>query len=203
MAARLEAPSVRLVEPIHAWRTWTLVGSRDGSEVLLAPIAGDAKPWPPRRPATASCTRHRSHAGPELDCSCGLHAVSNPDELRRTRDPAVLGTVARWGRGGEHEHGFRASLAYPQRLRLLCYLCFSLWGRRVPGDCEVVVRHHGGRMVPLCGPHLELSRRYGYPMPRILPAGPVESALLATYAVDLLRELDRGRIGGMAASIPS
>lgn len=90
----------------------------------------------------------------------------------------------------EHEHGFRASFAYPQRLRLVCYLCFSLWGRRAPGDCEVVVRHRGGRMVPLCEPHLELSRRYGYRVPRVLPARPVRSALLATYAVDLLRELD-------------
>jgi hypothetical protein len=50
-------------------------------------------------------------------------------------------------------------------------------------------------MVPLCGPHLELSRRYEYPMPRILPARPVESALLAAYAVDPLRELDRPNRG--------
>ena len=50
-------------------------------------------------------------------------------------------------------------------------------------------------MVPLCGPHLELSRRYEYPMPRILPARPVESALLGAYAVDPLRELDRPNRG--------
>jgi hypothetical protein len=189
-SVRLETPVARLIDPIQAWRTWTLVGSRDGSEVRLAPIAGDGKPWPPRRPAAASCTRHRSHVGPELHCTCGLHAASSPDALRRTRDPAVLGTVALWGRVVEHEHGFRASFAYPQRLRLVCYPCFSLWGRRAPGDCEVVVRHRGGRMVPLCEPHLELSRRYGYRVPRVLPARPVRSALLSAYAVDLLRELD-------------
>ncbi len=115
--------------------------------------------------------------------------MTEPDELRRARDPAVLGTVALWGRIVEHEHGFRASLAYPQRLRLICYLCFALWGRRAPGDARVVVRHHRGRMVPLCEPHLELSRRYGYPIPRILAAAAVESVLLATYAVDPLRDL--------------
>ena len=190
MPIRLETPVATLAEPIHAWRTWTLLGSRDGAQVRLAPIAGDRRPWPPMRPAEASCTRHRSHVRPELECTCGLHAVESPDELRRTRDPAVLGTVALWGRIVEHEHGFRAALAYPQRLRLLCYLCFTLWGRNGPGDCEVVVRHRGGRMVPLCEPHLELSRRYGYRVPRVLPARPVRSALLATYAVDLLRELD-------------
>jgi hypothetical protein len=101
----------------------------------------------------------------------------------------VLGTVALWGRIVEHERGFRAALAYPQRLRLLCYLCFTLWGRNGPGECEVVVRHRGGRMVPLCEPHLELSRRYGYPVPRILSARAIESELLATYAVDPLWEL--------------
>jgi hypothetical protein len=199
MTTRLETPVATLAEPIHAWRTWTLVGSRDGSRVRLAPIAGDGRPWPPRRPAAASCIRRRSHVRPELDCTCGLYAVESPDELRRTRDPAVLGTVALWGRIVEHEHGFRAALAYPQRLRLLCYLCFTLWGSNGPGDCEVVVRHRGGRMVPLCGPHLELSGRYGYHLPRILSARTIESELLATYAVDLLREL--GANGGTAESI--
>jgi len=200
MPTRLETPVATLLEPIHAWRTWTLVGSRDGSRVRLAPIAGDGRPWPPRRPAEASCTRHRSHVRPELDCTCGLHAVESPDELRRTRDPAVLGTVALWGRIVEHEHGFRAALAYPQRLRLLCYLCFTSWGSNGPGDCEVVVRHRRGRMVPLCGPHLELSRRYGYHLARILSARTIESELLATYAVDLLRELV-GTNEGTAESI--
>jgi hypothetical protein len=55
-------------------------------------------------------------------------------------------------------------------------------------------------MVPLCGPHLELSRRYGYHLPRILSARSIESELLATYAVDLLRELV-GANGGTAESI--
>src|SRR4029453_14707800 len=193
--ARLETPVVTLTEPIQAGRTWTLTGSRDGSDVRLMPLAGDGRPWPPRRPAVASCTRHRSHVRPEFGCTCGLHAVGHPKHPRPTRGPGVPGTVALWGRIVEHEHGFRAAIAYPQRLRLLCYLCFSLWGRHGPGDCEVVVRHRGGKMAPLAGPHLELSQRYDYRMPRILPARPVESALLAAYAVDPLRELDRGHRG--------
>ena len=94
MPTLLETPVVTLAEPIHAWRTWTLVGSRDGSDVRLAPIAGDGNPWPPGLRAAASCIRHRSHVRPELECTCGLHAVESPNELRRTRDPAVLGTVA-------------------------------------------------------------------------------------------------------------
>lgn len=190
---QLDAPTATLLEPIHAWRTWTLWGSRDAANIRLVPIAGDGKPWPPRQPARASCTRHRSHVLPELECTCGLHAVTNADALRRTRDPAVLGTVALWGRVIEHEDGYRAALAYPQRLRLVCHLCFSLWGSRQPGACETVIRHRRGRMVPLCGPHLELSRRYGYPVPNALPADEVESSLLAAYAVDLLRDLGSAR----------
>lgn len=178
-----------VAEPLHAWRTWTLTGSRDGYEVQLRPIAGDGRPWPTGIPATATCTRRRSHRRPELDCSCGLHAMHDPDLLRRTRDPAVLGSVALWGRVIEHEHGFRAELGYPQRLRLVCYLCFCVWGTRAPSGCAVVVRHRGGRLVPLCEPHLELSLRYGYPTPRLLEAREVEQALLDAYAVDPLREL--------------
>ena len=42
-------------------------------------------------------------------------------------------------------------------------------------------------MVPLCEPHLELSRRHEYRIRRTLPAALVESTLLSTYAVDPLR----------------
>lgn len=189
LASRLDQTPLLLTEPIHAWRTWTLSGSRDGSQVRLLPIAGDGRPWPARSPASAACTRDRSHRVPELDCTCGLHAMHDPDLLRRTRDPAAIGSVALWGQVVEHAHGFRAEHGYPQRLRLVCYLCFCLWGTRAPSGCSVVVRHRGGRMVPLCEPHLELSWRYGYPTPRLLDARAVEQALLDAYAVDLLREL--------------
>ncbi len=180
------SPVTTLAEPLMAWRAWTLAGTRTGDDVRLRPIAGDGRPWPPRAPAWAACARHRGHAVPDPWCTCGLHAVPGPDALRRTRDPAVLGTVALWGRVIEHDAGWRAAFAYPQRLRLICYLCFATWGTHAPGGCSVVVRHRGGRMVPLCAPHLELSRRYGYPMPRLLDANVVESGLLSAYAVDLL-----------------
>jgi hypothetical protein len=189
---RPSAPTV-FVEPVHAWRSWTLAGSRDGLRVRLMPIAGDGRPWPPRRPAAGSCRRHRTHVVPHLDCTCGLHAVGDPDRLRQARDPAVFGSVALWGRVVEHEHGFRAELGYPQRLRLVCYLCFSLWGTHAPSECTVVVRHRGGRMVPLCEPHLELSIRYGYPIRRTLPADRIESEVMSTYAVDPLPK-DAGRV---------
>ncbi len=186
VTAQHDAPALALTEPIVAWRTWTLAGGKDASSVRLLPIAGDRKPWPPRRTASATCARGHHQQIPDLACTCGLHAVPDPDALRRTRDPAVIGTVALWGRIAEHEFGYRAAFGYPQRIRLVCYLCFSLWAVHAPGEPSVVVRHRRGRMVPLCEAHLELSRRYAYPMPTLLPARTVASALHSTYAVDLL-----------------
>src|SRR3990172_7613774 len=130
--ARLDASPTLLVEAIHAWRTWTLSGSRNGAEVCLLPIAGDGRPWPARSPASATCTRHRSHRVPQLDCSCGLHAMRDPDLLRRTRDPGALGSVALWGSVVEHAHGFRAEFGYPQRLRLRFLLSFFPLGTPPP-----------------------------------------------------------------------
>ena len=176
-----------LSEALDGWRTWTLAGSRNAGEVRLYPIAGTGKAWPPREPVRAECARRRHHRVPAVDCACGIHATHAPDLLRRTRSPSVLGTVALWGRVAEHEHGYRAEFGYAQRLGLICQLCFWQRGAAASNACDVVVRHRGGRMVPLCLPHLELSRRYGYPARRLLEAPIVERALLDAYGVDPMR----------------
>lgn len=185
--ARLAADVPTLTEPILGFRTWTLAGSSGLGDVRLLPIAGTGKAWPIREPLQAECAKRGKHRVPGLDCSCGIHASHDADPLRRTRDPAVLGSVALWGRIVEHDHGFRAEFGYPQRLGLVCQLCFWQWGSERSFACEVVVRHRGGGMVPLCAPHLELCERYGYPVRCVLEARAVEQALLDAYAVDVLR----------------
>lgn len=172
-------------EPIMAWRTWTLSGRRDGTGVRLRPIAGSARAWPPLQPARAACTRPRLHRAPELGCACGIYGTRTTDLLRRTKDPAVIGRVALWGRVIQHELGYRAELAYPQRLRLVCYLCFWQWGT-TGSKTEVVARLSRGRLVPLCEAHVETSRRYGFPTRHLSPADEIEGALLGTYRVDPL-----------------
>jgi len=176
-------------DAVLAWRTWTLAGSSDGSEVHLLPLFGQRRPWPVRGPAHASCARRGRHRVPGLDCTCGLYATHSLDALRRSRDPAVLGTVALWGRIVEHAAGFRAEYAYPQRLRLVCFVCFWREGPNRGPACEVVVRRRGGRLVPLCAPDLDLCRRHGYPTHRLLPAHEVEQGMLSSYAVDVLRKI--------------
>jgi hypothetical protein len=178
-----------LTEPIVAWRTWILAGSLDGSDVRLLPLFGDRRPWPPRTPVRARCTRGRRHPVPDLACTCGLYATHGLEALRRSRDPAVLGTVALWGSVVEHAAGYRAEYAYPQRLRLVCFVCFFLSGPDRGAPCEVAIRHRGGRIVPLCAEHLALCRRYGYPMPRLLDGRELEQRVLDTYGVDVLRRV--------------
>jgi hypothetical protein len=185
-----------LVDPIEGWRTWTLAGSPDGSEARLLPIAGTRKPWPIRVPVRAECAKRRRHDVPEIDCTCGIHATRELDRLRRTRDPAVLGTVALWGRVVEHAHGYRARFGYAQRLALICELCFWQWGPARSNAPRVAIRRRGGRLIPLCEPHLELCRRYGYPVRTIVEAATVERALLDAYAVDVLRFSPVGRQSG-------
>jgi hypothetical protein len=171
------------LEPVVAMRTWWLA-LRGGGPLLLPVVAG-ARPWPIRRPARAVCRRHRRHPVPAADCVCGLHATDDEGRLRRTRTPGVVGTVAMWGRVVQHDRGYRAELAYPQRLRLTCFLCVvdrGLESER-PG---FVARMRRGRLVPLCEAHLALAERYDFPMVDVLDGRIVERALLDAYAVDPL-----------------
>ena len=173
-------------EALSAWRAWGLAGSRDGRDVRLLPVAGSKRPWATFEPTRAFCRRRHARI-PDVGGRCGLHAMRVADETRRTRDPSVVGTVALWGRVVEHEHGYRAEWGYPQRLSLICRLCFWQWGMQRSTPPSHVIRHRGGAMVPLCEEHLELVRRYDYPVPTLLPAASIEAALLDAYAVDVLR----------------
>ncbi len=172
-------------EPIVAWRAWALTGHRDGTELLLRPVAGRSRPWRPMEPAEAACKHARLHGSPNVDCSCGLHGTHDVEILRRTRCPAVLGRVAFWGRVIEHELGYRAQFGYPQRLALVCQFCFWLWGPH--GTRPAVVGWlQRDELIPFCWPHLEQAQRYGMEPRRLLPADEIDLRLRETYAVDLL-----------------
>jgi hypothetical protein len=173
-------------DPIVAWRAWTLTGRADGTHLRLRPVAGPRLPWPPLRPARAACKQARLHRAPDPQCSCGLHGTRDVEPLRHTKNPTVLGTVALWGRVIEHELGYRAEFAYPQRLRLVCLLCFWQRDRRA-AEPDRVAFIERGRMLPLCGEHLETAATYGLQTRDSRDAGEIELALRSTYAVDLLR----------------
>lgn len=172
-------------EPILAWRAWALTGRRDGTDLLLRPVAGRSRPWRPLEIAEAACKHARLHAAPNVDCSCGLHATHEADVLRRARCPAVLGRVALWGRVIEHDEGYRAQFGYPQRLGLVCQFCFWQWG--ATGAAPALVGWFPrDELVPLCWPHLEMATRYGMEPRRLLQANDVDLRLRETYGVDAL-----------------
>jgi hypothetical protein len=181
----LDLRSERAVEPVLAWRTWKLTGRRDGTGLRLRPVAGHARAWPVMRATEAVCRLGRMHAAPNVDCTCGVHGTHEPDVLRRTKSPAVLGRVALWGRVIEHDLGFRAQFGYPQRLALVCFLCFWRWGER-RCHADVVAAFGRKTLIPLCDEHLRVAARYGMVPAARLDAGPVEQALRSAYVVDAL-----------------
>jgi hypothetical protein len=181
--SRDETTETLVAEPIVAWRTWNLAVSR--GVFALLPVGDDRVPWPYRSQARARCTRHRTHHAPAAVCTCGLHGSKGIPLLQRTRGPTVIGRAALWGRVVEHELGYRAEFGYPQRLALLCPICF--WQRGLEGrPPSVVAIPRRGVAVPLCEGHLGTTERCGFAIRRLESAETVEAALMLAYAVDRL-----------------
>ena len=172
-------------EPIVAWRAWALTGRRDGTELLLRPVAKRTRVWRPREVVEAACRVSRWHDAPDPSCTCGLHGTHDIEVLRKTKCPAVLGRVAFWGRVIEHEHGYRARFAYPQRLRLICQFCFWMMGAHHEPPVHVGW-FPKDELIPLCDEHLGVARRNGVSPRRLLPGDHVSQALREAYAVDAL-----------------
>ena len=169
-------------EPVVAWRAWRLSMRR--GQPRLRPIR-DARAWRPLLPTTATCGHRRLHRAPALQCTCGLYAMKDAEPLQRAPSPAAIGTVALWGRVVEHELGYRGEFGYPQRVRLVCPECLWWPASQASNAHAVAVLPHGAA-VPLCGSHLTLALACGLPIRFTRSASEVESALLSTYAVDLL-----------------
>jgi hypothetical protein len=118
------------VQPVIGWRVWNAV-ERAGA-VSLSSIYYRAI-WPPGEPLKAECARRRirirflrstagSHAAPSVGCECGIYALALEEirmmlrEIELQRHCPVFGRVSLWGDVHEHERGWRAALAYPERL---------------------------------------------------------------------------------------
>jgi hypothetical protein len=178
--------------PVTGWRAWNLSG---GATPLLHPVSVDGAPWSPREPFEARCEsaslvqRWWPHEAPARRCRCGIYAARSLDDFDRPRPAwppaAVVGTASLWGRVIEHDRGWRASSAYPSRVRLVCVMC--AWFEPGPGE-PVVVHAFGRRVYPLCDIH-----RSGIEVPDGRTSVPtdedpreLQARLLDTYAIDLL-----------------
>lgn len=122
-------PAPDFVDPVVGWRTWLLV--RAGSHYRLRSLFFPPL-WVPGRSLVSQCFRRPSRftarqlqpgvaqPGHELACHCGIYATREPDRASRyvgeSAAGRIFGLVALWGRVVEHEHGWRASHAYPSHL---------------------------------------------------------------------------------------
>jgi hypothetical protein len=127
------------LEPTVGWRAWLVV--EHGQTMRLSSVIYPTL-WQPRREVVARC-RHRrlsllrpwrrppaDHGAPEERCRCGIYGARDSekaaDYLKDTlvyAEPVrwpllhrVVGRVLLWGAVVECEDGWRASLAYPERL---------------------------------------------------------------------------------------
>ena len=119
------------IEPLVGLRVWRAVDSH--SFIHLASMFHGAE-WPYSHPLVARCNHHgwdplrpfdrNEHEAPAPRCKCGIYASSSgalrdylPARLDVVRGlPIVVGHVALWGVVYGSRRGWRASLAYPQRL---------------------------------------------------------------------------------------
>jgi hypothetical protein len=96
-----------------------------GGHIRLWSVVYDEE-WRSGEPFVAECRKGHAHAAPEADCSCGVYALREPEELTRylvgRDDPwvvgRVIGQVELWGDVVEGELGWRAAYAYPRRIEL-------------------------------------------------------------------------------------
>lgn len=162
---------------------WCIEWDGDGGVTLVSPFQPHL--WQPMKPARATCHVHFGRQVPNVGCTCGLYAVSSLERLPTATGlgsslgVGVVGSVAMWGRVVEHAQGFRAQLAYPARLRLICQRCFAAGRDGVP---TLVERHLAGRAEPVCDAHASSD---GSSREAISPDD-LQQLLLSTYAVDLL-----------------
>lgn len=183
-------------EPILGWRLWRL-RRNEGGELRLTPTTPRSD-WEPGVALRARCsgahTRlymvfnpelEATHRSPEPGCTCGVHAMADLGRLTRSMTRAsVVGRIAMWGRVLEHAKGWRAELAYPSRLRLVCWWCRGLRHRAEPA----AVGARGSELRPACEHHARHVAGATVLDPRT-----VLRELLDTYGVDVLPEdaLDR------------
>jgi hypothetical protein len=171
-------------EAVDGWRAWSVI-EHDG-DVWLSSLTR-AEDWPPGEPFTAACSRRR-HASPGRACSCGVYAAAEPEELAGLGRiaGAVVGQVSLWGRIAQHSRGYRAEVAYPARLRLVCVVCLAE-GEGAPATrVDRVIAPPRTRLVPLCDDHAS---------GRSLPSGSdVEQRLLARYQVEPVPDASVERI---------
>jgi hypothetical protein len=192
------SPIPDTIDPVVGWRTWMLIPDEPGARQewrLGSPV--EQIRWTPRIPMRARCPR--CSAAPDRHCSCGIYAFTTgpfvkdlgcsagpwmpttpialrcPFRLPKVR--CVVGEVAGWGRVIRHTKGWRAELAYPISLAVVCGVCLGDRRKFVRADHVAVER---GYYIGLCAAHVEANVR---PSHISAPASEIERHLRHRYCV--------------------
>jgi hypothetical protein len=158
---------------VVGYRAWQL-----GSGGVLFPLALPAAP--PWEPAVnrARCFAGRcqdGHEAPATDCTCGLHALHNPDDGRLKLGHPAVGAIAAWGEIEVYVAGFRAE--YAAVIALAHEPSRSIGP---PARLREAARRYGVRLVPLADLEAEASE-FALPLPdEVLPKCQAGSSLART-----------------------
>jgi len=154
------------MEPIIAYRVW------DRTERGLLGGKGVTHTWIPKQPEVAMCRAQgggwmfndpeQAHvvcdrsgvwsraSAPVAGCTCGIYALKNEADLWQQfhgGEIDVWGSVKLWGRIIEHDTGYRAEFAYPDRLhvrgREFAARVADLYG------CDVIAEPRRPEVVPV------------------------------------------------------
>jgi hypothetical protein len=139
-----------LAEPLRGWRAWRVTESRAG--LRLCSVIYD-EVWTPGQPLRATCAAGEGeHRSPAAGCGCGIYASRSSTAAARyligRNDPfvrhRVVGVVSLWGAVFEGAGGWRAELAYPNRL----------WVPHTPGSDEIarMLRSYGVPVETIAAP---------------------------------------------------
>ncbi len=103
------SPAPDLPFAVAGYRAWQL-----GPGGVLFPLAlPAAPPWESavNRARCFAGRRHDAHEVPAPHCTCGLHALHNPDDERLKLGQPAVGAIAAWGELEVYAAGFRAEYA--------------------------------------------------------------------------------------------
>jgi len=175
------------VDAADGWRAWSVI--EQDEDVWLSSLTR-AEEWQPAMPFVATCARRR-HPSPHRGCSCGIYAAAKPEELAGLGRiaGAAIGQVSLWGRLAEHSRGYRAEIAYPARLRLVCVACLAEGNGVLATRIDRLSASPASprvRLVPMCEVHADIRS--------LPPAREVEQRLLARYRVEALPDASIARV---------
>ncbi len=103
-------------------RSWNIILTVEGLRLL----SSSNTIWPCYEKLVAVCSNGRNHIVPDRECMCGVYCMKFGKHI--PVDGSIQGRVKLWGRFLEADYGYRAELAYPEKLEsFVCFRCGKIF----------------------------------------------------------------------------